>query len=30
MLAWILFPFSGLCLVMLVVQGVADRRERAA
>ncbi len=30
MLAWILFPLSGLCLVMLVLQTIADRRHRAA
>lgn len=30
MLAWILFPFSGLCLAMLALQGMLDRRQRAA
>lgn len=30
MLAWILFPFSGLCLAMLALQSMLDRRQRAA
>ena len=29
MLAWILFPLSGLCLFMLALQVIADRRQRA-
>ncbi len=30
MLAWILFPFSGICLAMIALQAVFDRRQRSA